>query len=68
MVNQSDMTIKAYGILKMISQSTGKNIIEIVTESKLSYESCEFLLTQLEMAELILKQDDFYKRTSKRID
>ena len=52
----------------MISQSTCKNIIEIVSESKLSYESCEFLLTQLEMAELILKQDYFYKRTSKRID
>lgn len=68
MVNQSDMTIKACDILKMISQSTGKNIIEIVSESKLSYESCEFLLTQLEMAELILKQDDFYKRTSKRTD
>ncbi|QEZ91912.1 hypothetical protein [Proteus sp. CD3] len=68
MIKQSDMTIQAYDILEIISQSTCKNIIEIVSESKLSYESCEFLLTQLEMAELILKQDDFYKRTSKRID
>lgn len=68
MIKQSDMTIQAYDILEMISQSTGKNIIEIVSESTLSYESCEFLLTQLEMAELILKQDNFYKRTSKRID
>ncbi|CRL59101.1 hypothetical protein [Proteus penneri] len=68
MIKQTDMTIKACDILEMISQTTGKNIIEIVSESKLSYESCEFLLTQLEMAELILKQDDFYKRTSKRID
>lgn len=55
MIKQSDMTIQEYDILEMISQSTGKNIIEIVSESKLSYESCEFLLTQLEMAELILK-------------
>ncbi|NBM97266.1 hypothetical protein I6G31_02665 [Proteus penneri] len=68
MIKQSDMTIQAYDVLEMISQSVGKDIIEIVSESKLSYESCEFLLTQLEMAELILKQDDFYKRTSKRID
>lgn len=42
MIKQSDMTIQAYDILEMISQSTGKNIIEIVSESKLSYESCEY--------------------------
>lgn len=68
MIKQSDMTIQAYDILEMISQSVGKNIMEIVSESKLSYESCEFLLTQLEISGLILKQDNFYKRTSKRID
>ncbi|MBJ2116116.1 hypothetical protein [Proteus penneri] len=68
MIKQTDMTIKACDILEMISQTTGKNIIEIVSESKLSYESCEFLLTQLEISGLILKQDNFYKRTSKRID
>lgn len=68
MIKQSDMTIQAYNVLEMISQSVGKNIIEIVSESKLSYESCEFLLTQLEISGLILKQDNFYKRTSKRID
>ncbi|MCS6715208.1 hypothetical protein NOM07_14570 [Proteus terrae] len=67
-IKQTDMTIQACDILEMISQSTGENIIEIVSESKLSYESCEFLLTQLEMAGLILKQDNFYKRTNKRID
>lgn len=66
MIKQTDITIQACDILEMISQSTGKNIIEIVSEYKLSYESCEFLLTQLEMAGLILKQDDFYKRTNKR--
>lgn len=68
MIKQSDMTIQAYDVLEMISQSVGKNIIEIVSESKLSYESCEFLLTQLEISGLILKQDNFYKRTSKRIN
>lgn len=68
MIKQSDMTIQAYDILEMISQSVGKNIMEIVSESKLSYESCEFLLTQLEISGLILKQDNFYNRTSKRID
>lgn len=68
MIKQADMTIQACDILEMISQSTGKNIIEIVSESKLSYESCEFLLTQLKMAGLILKQDNFYKRTNKRIE
>lgn len=67
-LNMANFTNQACDILEMISQSTCKNIIEIVSESKLSYESCEFLLTQLEMAELILKQDYFYKRTSKRID
>lgn len=66
MIKQTDITIQACDILEMMSQSTGKNIIEIVSEYKLSYESCEFLLTQLEMAGLILKQDDFYKRTNKR--
>lgn len=68
MIKQADMPIQACDILEMISQSTGKNIIEIVSESKLSYESCEFLLTQLKMAGLILKQDNFYKRTNKRIE
>lgn len=68
MIKQSDMTIQAYDVLEMISQSVGKNIIEIVSESKLSYESCEFLLTQLEISGLILKQDNFYKRTSKGIN
>lgn len=66
MIKQTDITIQACDILEMISQSTGKNIIEIVSESKLSYESCEFLLTQLEMAGLILRQNNFYKRTSKK--
>lgn len=66
MIKQTDITIQACDILEMISQSTGKNIIEIVSEYKLSYESCEFLLTQLEMAGLISNQDGFYRRTSKR--
>lgn len=65
-LNTANFTNQACDILEMMSQSTGKNIIEIVSESKLSYESCEFLLTQLEMAGLILRQNNFYKRTSKK--
>ncbi|EMQ2848490.1 hypothetical protein WFU86_003370 [Proteus mirabilis] len=68
MIKQNDMTIQAYDILEMISQYTGSNIIEIVTKTQLSYESCEFLLTQLEMAGFILKNGEFYKRTTKRIN
>ena len=45
MIKQTDITIQACDLLEMISQSTGKNIIEIVSEYKLSYESCDFLLT-----------------------
>lgn len=68
MIKQNDMTIQAYNILEMISQYTGSNIIEIVTKTQLSYESCEFLLTQLEMAGFILKHGEFYKRTTKRVN
>ena len=68
MIKQNDMTIQAYNILEMISQYTGNNIIEIVTKTQLSYESCEFLLTQLEMAGFILKHGELYKRTTKRVN
>ena len=44
-LNTANFTNQACDILEMISQSTCKNIIEIVSEYKLSYESCDFLLT-----------------------
>lgn len=64
MLKQSDMTTQASCVLETISKNDWQTVQAISSQTGLSNENCEFLLTQFEIAGVVAKQGNSYMRTA----